>query len=343
MTEILHTDGTSDDIMGAFCSLPEAVYRKDPIWAPEAESAVADCLEDAAAGAITIQAVVATTGDRPLARAMAILNPQARSTTGAAEGWVGLFECEADSADAGVEVLGACEQWLRTHGAVRAVAPRIDALRSGLLIGGFDLPHTILTAHNPPFYADILGAAGFEVRTRMLGYTYSRERVPSFPGLLPAGIRVRHPQPSRIHDELVRLEAFQAEVFGGGVGYVPRDRQAAGRMLRRLLPIMDLDLVAVAEDDAGNVVGFLICLPDVWQRRRPVDRARWVSVGVSPGWRRRGVGIAMGVVILERLLAKGYQTLDGSWVMEDNRRARSLAPLLGGEPGRVFALLAKEL
>ncbi len=53
--------------------------------------------------------------------------------------------------------------------------------------------------------------------------------------------------------------------------------------------------------------------------------------------------VALPRRILERLLAKGYQTLDGSWVMEDNRRARSLVPLLGGEPGREFALLATEL
>jgi len=343
MMRILHTDGTSDDVMGAFRALPEAVYREDAVWAPEAESAIADCLEDAAAGATTVQAVVAAIGDRPLARAMAVLDPQGRTSTGGIEGWVGLFECEAGSADAGVAVLTECQRWLRARGAVRAVAPRIDPLRSGLLISGFGLPHTILTAHNPPFYVEVLGAAGFEVRTRMLGYTYSRERVPTLPALHPAEIAVRHPHPSQIDDELEKLEAFQAEVFGGSGGYVPRDRQTAGRMLRRLLPIMDLDLVAIAEDHTGRTIGFLICLPDVWQRRRPVDRARWVSVGVSPEWRRRGVGTAMGVVILERLLAKGYQTLDGSWVMEDNRRARSLVPLLGGEPGREFALLATEL
>jgi GNAT superfamily N-acetyltransferase len=343
MIEIRHTDGSSADLMGVFRALPEAVYRDDPVWAPDSEAAVTECLEDAAAGAIALDAVVATAGDRPLARAMAILDPSARDTAGAAEGWVGFFECAAGSLEAGVTVLRHCEPWLRSRGAVRVVAPRVDALRSGLLIDGFSLPHTIFTAHNPPFYLDVFAAAGYEVRTRMFGYSYSRARVPSLPELLPEGIRVRHPDPSRLDAELAGLEAFQAGVFGGGIGYVPRDRQTAGRMLGRLLAIMDLELVQVAEDDEGHVVGFLICLPDVWQRQRPVDRARWVSVAVAPGWRRRGVGIAMGVVLLERLLAKGYQTLDGSWVMEQNERAHFLSGLLGAEPGRVFALLTKEL
>ncbi len=36
-----------------------------------------------------------------------------------------------------------------------------------------------------------------------------------------------------------------------------------------------------AEDCAGRTIGFLICLPDVWQRRRPVDRARWLYTAIT--------------------------------------------------------------
>lgn len=341
MTAIRRTDGTDADVMRAFRALPEVVYRDDPVWAPQAESAVGDCLQDAAAGAVALHVMVAEEGHRPRARAMAVLDSQAGGI-GLPEGWVGLFECEPGYQESGVAVLAACEGWLRRRGVARAVAPRVDALRSGLLVGGFDLPHTVFTAHNPPFYADVFAAAGFTERARMYGYTYSRDRVPSLPEIRPEGIRVRHPNLSRAEEELARLETFQAEVFGGGIGYVPRNRQGAGRLLRRLLPIMDPELVEIAEDDSGQVVGLLICLPDSWQRRRPVDRARWVSVAVAPAWRRRGVGIAMGLDVLAGLLAKGYRTLDGSWVREDNYRARSLVRLLGGEPGRVFALLAKE-
>jgi hypothetical protein len=274
---------------------------------------------------------------------MALLDSGTREAAGPAEGRVGLFECVEGFPEAGTAVLGHCERWLRSQGAARAVAPRVDALRSGLLIDGFERPHSIFTAHNPPYYLGLFTAAGYEISTRMRGYVYSRRHIPSLPGVSPKGVRVRHPDLSRPREELARLEAFQAEVFGGSLGFVARDRQGSGRLLGRLLPIMDPELAVIAEDEAGGTIGFLLCLPDVWQRWRPVDRARWVSAGVAPGWRRRGVGLAMGVVLLERLLAKGYQTLDGSWVMERNDRAHLLAGMLGGESDRVFALLGKEL
>lgn len=342
MTAIHHTDGSNRSVMDAFRALPGVVYRSDAVWSPRSESAIDDCLEDAASGAVALRAVVAGEAGHPRARAMAVLDRGA-SSIGPLEGWVGLFECVPGWEGAGVEVLLTCENWLRQHGVARLVAPRVDALRSGLLMDGFDLPHTIFTAHNPAFYAGVFADAGYSVHSRMYGYTYSRDRVPSLPQVRPDGITVRHPDLTRPEEELERLEPLQAEVFGGVVGHVTRDRAGSGRLLRRLLPIMDPDLVEIAEDESGQVVGLLICLPDVWQHERPIDRARWISVAVAPAWRRRGVGIAMGLDVLGQLLSKGYQTLDGSWVREDNERAHSLVALLGGRRGRSFALLVKEL
>jgi hypothetical protein len=52
--------------------------------------------------------------------------------------------------------------------------------------------------------------------------------------------------------------------------------------------------------------------------------------------------MAMGATVVERLLAKGYRTLEGSWVMADNARPQMLARALGGLRGREFALLGRE-
>ena len=86
----------------------------------------------------------------------------------------------------------------------------------------------------------------------------------------------------------------------------------------------------------------MICLPDRWQRP-PIDRARLVSVAVAPDRRRRRIAMTMGATLVERLLAKGYQTMEGSWIMAGNTRPQVLARALGGTPGRVFALLERGL
>jgi GNAT superfamily N-acetyltransferase len=335
---MIELSSTEDDdvVLDAFRRVATEVYATDPIWAPASEDVINECLTRAASGEIEIQAVVARHGDRPIARAMAITDPAA------AHGWVGLFECVPGSTDGGRAVLEYCVDWLRTTGRTSVVGPRVDELRAGLLIEGFDRPHTIFTAHNPRFYLDLFLSTGFAVRTRLVSFDFDRERAPTFRHLPLGAVTIRGPDRARPGDELERVEAFQESVFGAGPGRVRRSRTASRSLLRRLLPLLDLDLVLLAEDRAGVVVGVLICLPDHWQPP-PVDRARLVSVGVAPSWRGQRVAMAMGAELVERLVAKGYQTMEGSWIRADNTRPQRLARALGGTPGREFALLERDI
>ena len=70
------------------------------------------------------------------------------------------------------------------------------------------------------------------------------------------------------------------------------------------------------------------------------DRARLLTIGVAPGWRSRGVAVAMGRALTDVLLRKGYQTLEASWVLRDNTRPQALARALGARETRRFELLA---
>ncbi len=174
----------------------------------------------------------------------------------------------------------------------------------------------------------------------MVSFEFTRRRVPTFRHLPRDGLTIRSPDPLRLDTELGRIETFQNDVFEARPGRVHRDRTASHSLAERMVPLLDLDLVVLAEDSGGTVVGVLICLPDHWQPS-PIDRARLVSIGVAPGWRGKRVAMAMGAVLVERLLAKGYQTLEGSWIMAGNTRPQVLARTLGGTPGRVFALLER--
>lgn len=337
------TNGVDDaQVIVGFRSIPADVYQNDSVWAPESETAVDDCLEQAAAGAITIEAAVAIEDGRPLARAMAILDGDS-DVSRSREGRIGLFECVPDAPEAGVAVLEHCRQWLRSLGARRVIAPRLDQLRAGLQISGFDQPQTIYTAHNPAFYADVFQDAGFAVATRMVSFIFSKDRAPSFRGVGKGAFSVRCADTANLDEELARVETFQANMFGGRIGYLPRDEPAARRAVERMLPLLDPDLVIIAEGADGETIGVLICIPDAWQPGESTDRARLVSIGVSPGWQGRRVAMSMGAQLTMTLIAKGYETLEGSWVMRDNHRPQLLAKLLGARPGREFALFSSDL
>lgn len=328
----------------AFRSLPGVVYADDPCWAPASETLVAARFTDAAAGRIGFHAVVATIAGQPVARAAAILEPAAVAPDGSPEGWIGLLEClpEPDAQVAGMAVLAHSRAWLAEQGAGRVVGPRVDGLVAGLLVDGFDQPQVVLTAHNPPTYPALWRGAGARVATSMYSYRFSRERVPRFPRRAAPGVGVRAADAADLPAEIARVHAFQAEVFRGGAGHLPRTLEATERLTRRLLPLLDPDLVLLAEDRRGEVVGVLVCVPDAWQRRptgRTPDRARLVSIGVRDRWRRTGVALAMGAELADRLLARGYQHLEGSWVLGANRPPQLLAAALEARTSRRFALL----
>jgi ribosomal protein S18 acetylase RimI-like enzyme len=116
-------------------------------------------------------------------------------------------------------------------------------------------------------------------------------------------------------------------------------------MVESLLPIIDDELIIIAEDSQGESVGLLICLPDIYQafKGQDIDRARIISIGVMPGWEKRGVGTVMGGHLMKNLLRKGYRTAEASWILETNMASQNLVKRFNATPGREFVLFKKPL
>ena len=77
-------------------------------------------------------------------------------------GCFGLFEC-IDNREVAAALFEAAGDWLRARGRSEIMGP-IDYSTNyvcALLIDGFQHPPTILTSHNPPYYAELIEACGF--------------------------------------------------------------------------------------------------------------------------------------------------------------------------------------
>lgn len=336
MLKILEAASAGDPAFAAFSSLPDRVYTDDPAWAPDSREATDWAFAQSASGRLGMRAFVAVLDDLPVARAAAF-TPESEI------GWVGLFECVAGHEVAGKRVLDACGSLLSGMGYSTVQAPKSDPLTSGLQISGFDLPQTLFTTHHPAHYVGIFLNAGYRISTRMVAPIMTRARAPEFTFELP-DVVIRPVELDRLDHELASFHQLQGAVFSGRPGYTPRDSADTLRLVERLLPYLDEELIIVAEYD-GQVVGSLICLPDGWQSpdRNQIDRARILSIGVLPGWERRGVGMAMGSSLMTALLRKGYQSVEGVWVLENNAAPQELAQHFGATPGRRFALLDKHI
>lgn len=324
-----------------FLQVARDVYRDDPAWAPASEQLITTRCAENARGLICLDAVVAVQGARPVARAAAIIEPAATDPSGQPEGWVGLAECLPDSFDAGVAVLRDRCSWLHRHGCPSIAAPRTDPLHGGLVVDGFDEPQIVLTPHNPPYYPRLLSAAGFTPETHMVSYRFDRAHAPTIRVPPGVGVTVRS---INVHDwerDVGRLHAFQESVFAGRRSRVPRRPSQTTALVERLRPMIDPDLVLLAEGPDSGIAGVLVCLPDAWQRcshHRSPTRARLLSIGVRPGWRGRGAAVAMVAALKTRLLDRGYHSLEASWIQRNNTTPQRLARAMRGTPSRRLAM-----
>ena len=116
-------------------------------------------------------------------------------------------------------------------------------------------------------------------------------------------------------------------------------------MIKECYRCLDDELVIIAEDRTGRAVRHACvltgCLPGF--SRRAVDNARTISIGVIGPLVDKGLGVLMGLHLARNLIAKGYRTLEASWIREDNIRRRTCLPAAFSAARAQFALFEKTL
>jgi ribosomal protein S18 acetylase RimI-like enzyme len=340
----IESPGDEKDIK-QFLEVASGVYKDDPIWVPESEKEFIQRFKASKTGQkVGMWPVIALKDDSPVARGVAILAKEAVDEKGNPQGWLGFFEVLREYQSAAISILKRCEEILSKAGAKSVLAPKADNLLVGLLTNGFTLPQTILTSHNPPYYQMIFKKCGYEVKAKILTFYFARDTAKQFKTSVP-GFTTREFNRKKLPQELLFFNRIQGSIFASSDSYLTRTLEEDKEMIDSLLPLLDDELVIIAEDRKGNPVGLLICLPDIYQAFKgvKVDRARIISIGVMPGWEKRGVGTMMGSHLMRNLLRKGYQTAEASWILGSNMPPQNLAKRFNATPGREFILFGKNL
>ena len=322
-----------DDEWETFFGVASRVYREDPVWVKENTQMIMLTVGQLDSP----QVLVAEEEGDATARLVLSINPKDRS-----EGWIGFFEC-MDKAS-GELILREAERRLVEMGAKRVYAPRNDNMIMGLQIDGFDLPQTVGTPHNPEYYPGVFSELGYEVLRRMDTFVVG-EGVFGFPRYpVPSGFVLRRFDRSNVEGEVVLFNRLNREVFGGSPLYVPRTLEQERAFVNSFLPILDDDMVVIAETSDGRPAGFLVCLLDIYQmmKGKAVTRLRVVTIGVAPEFQRSGLGVSMVSELVRRAEGK-YREGEVSWIYEDNYAPQKLVARYGGKKGRKFALMVKEL
>ena len=287
--------------------------------------------EPAPAGA---SCLVAWRGDHPRAR-VALLT---RSDLHGAPGPTGMLGCyEALDAEAGVAVLAAGRRALAERGVARVLGPMHGstwaryrlALRPAAATATEDPPPFLAEPWNPARYPDDFAAAGFEAvahyESRIDEYLDDAGDAPSLAARVnAAGVRVRALDLERFDAELDALFALSLEAFADNLYYTPIERAPFRAQYEKTRPLVDPQLVLIAEDSGGRPVAFQFAFRDPWS---PADAPRVVvkTVATAPGARGLGLGGHMLDLIRQRARAVGCRGVIHALMHVDNFSMRMSA------------------
>ena len=355
----------------AFIKFPWKIYKGDPAWVPPLLIERKEFLDrkkhpfylhgDAAL-------FLAKSGDEIVGRIMASDDPNYNAVHQSNVGCFGLFESIDDSevADA---LFRAAKDWLLGKGRDEVMGP-IDYSTNyvcGLLVEGFEHPPTLLTSHNPPYYAPLIEMCGFEKVKELYAWWFSepanaaarlRRLASSFQRRNPVTIRKGNVKDMRAESR--RLREIYNEAWEKNWGFVPFTEKEIEFMTHELKPLVIPEFTLIAEI-GDEPVGFILCVPDINVALRHIDgrltkfgipiglakllyyksrtrTARLIALGVKPKYRRAGIAEMLVLQIIEDGMIKRGFTGELSLTLEDNFMINRFLAAIGAEKYKTYRI-----
>ena len=334
----------------AFIKFPWQIYRNDPAWVPPLiieRKAFLNRKRHPFYEHGDAELFLARRDGQIVGRIMASDDPNYNALHQSNVGCFGLFE-SIDDVDVAKALLNAAGDWLRSRGRTQITGP-IDYSTNyvcGLLVDGFEHPPTIMTAHNPPYYARLIEAAGFEKEVDWYAWWFDPKNAPlaRLRGLVERRARntsakIRQINLKDLAGDSQRLAAVFNEAWKNNWGFVPFTAAESAHMAKEMRPLIDPRMTLIAEID-DTPVAFVICVPDInvalkhldgrltrfglpfgllkllWHRRK-VRKARFVALGVVEKYRRAGIAEMLVLQVMEEGAGRGFKgelsmTLEGN-------------------------------
>jgi GNAT superfamily N-acetyltransferase len=288
-------------------------------------------------------------------------------------GCFGLFECINDR-DVAAALFERAESWLREKGRTEIMGP-IDYSTNyvcGLLIDGFQFPPTILTAHNPPYYRNLIEGCGFTKAkdwyawwfadpakaVKQLSRLASRFKTRCLATIRSANLK-------NLRDESRRLRQIYNQAWEKNWGFVPFTTAEIEHMTKELKPLLVPEFGWVAEI-GDEPVGFTLCLPDInvvlrhlngrltrfglpigliklLLYKRRVQKGRLIALGVVEKYRRAGIAEMLVLRVMEETMVKRGITGELSMTLEDNFMVNRFLEAIGAHRYKTYRIYSKRI
>jgi len=357
-----------------FIRFPWRVYDGDHLWVPpliRERKAFLDPSRNPFFQHARVQLFLVRQAGRTVARLAAVINEAHDRFHREKAGFFGLFECMPGAPAAAGPLLGAAEAWLRERGATFLRGPvnlSTNDLDCGLLVEGFGSAPVFGSSYNPPYYAELLEAAGLAKCKDLLAF-YRYYHPPLPPRVLRAieassklmsrpPVSIRPINMRELEAEALRIASIYNEAWSDNWGFVPITEAEARHLARQLEEAILPDLSLLAEID-GQPVACFVSIPDLNQvirplngrltpwgllsaraRRRRIDTVRVALLGVTKPFRGQGIDLRL---LMEIWKKRATQRLhwELAWVLEDNHAMIRILQEIGAAAYKRYRLYQK--
>lgn len=359
--------------MTAFIDLPWQIYRDYPLWAPPLKSAVANLLNrkkhpfwQFAEG----EFFLAKRGKQIVGRIVGIIDTNYnRYHNDKMAAW-GFFECENDP-EAAVALFQAVEEWAAEKGMefLRGPLNPSTNYETGLLIEGFDKPPALMMSYNPPYYLELIHAAGYQKEKDLFSYHYYTTETPlpewtySLAEKLSQQSDVTIQSPKKWNKEDIHLLcSVYHECWKDNWSFVPTTKEEELELAKNLLPILDPEF-AFFMYHKDELAGICLLVPDfnpllkrfngklglsaLYKKLRyesEINGLRALLFGIKEQYRQLGLPLLAFKYLIE-LCEKfpKYKYAELGWNLEDNYEMNRLYEDAGLRPDKRYRVYEKDL
>ncbi len=360
----------------AFIKFPWRIYENDPAWVPPLLLERKEFLNrekhpfyrhgDAAL-------FLARRDGEIVGRIMASDDPNYNALHETNAGCFGLFECIEDRAAASA-LFAAAEKWVRQKGRTEIMGP-IDYSTNyvcALLIDGFQHPPTLLTSHNPPYYAALIEGGGFTKAKDWYAWWFSEFSEPAERLRRIAvkragrqGITIRPIVLKEIDAEAARIRAIYNQAWEKNWGFVPFTEAEFDHLAREMKPLIVPETMLIAEV-GEQPIGFVIAVPDInvaFQKingrlttfglpiglakllyhKPKIRTGRLVALGVIEKYRRAGIAETLVLGVMDAAFQRGFTGGELSMTLEDNVMVNRFIESVGAKRYKTFRIYRKDV